>query len=109
LEVTEDKTRIKVIYWVITLVPIVLLNLTPYLGISFPETINNDETFHTFAIGLSLGFILFILGIFSSYKCLVYSEIIPTKIISSLFLLLYLLMVIVMIYFFLSGYLGGVL
>ncbi len=105
MEVAEDVSRIKVIYWVVTLVPIVLLNLSPYLGISFSETIDNDETYYKLVLGFSLVFILFLLGIFSSYKCWVYSEIIPTKIISSLLLVLYLILVVAMVYFFLSGYL----
>ena len=107
MEVVEGKTRIKVIYWVVTLVPILLLNLSPYLGINFPDTIDNDEDFHALVLGFSLVFIIFLLGMFSSFKCWVYSEITPTKIISSLFLLLYLLIVIAMIYIFFKAYIGA--
>jgi predicted neutral ceramidase superfamily lipid hydrolase len=107
LEAEQNKTKTKVIYWVVALIPIVLLNLSPYLGISFPETIDSDETFHELVLGFSLVFILFLLGIFGSYKCLVYSEIIPTKIISSLFLLLYLLIVMAMSYIFFNAYIGA--
>jgi len=106
LEEEQNKTKIKVIYWVVALIPVVLLNLSPYLGISFPETIDNNETFHDLVFGFSLVFILFLLGIFGSYKCWVNSEMMATKIISSLFLLLYLLIVFAMSYIFFKAYIG---
>lgn len=104
MDAEQNKIRIKVIYWLVTLIPIVLLNLSPYLGISFPETIDNDETFRDLVLGFSLVFIVFLLGIFGSFKCWVYSEFILTKIISSLFLLLYLFIVIAMIYIIFNAY-----
>lgn len=106
MQEVQNKSNIKVIYWVLTLIPIVLLNLLPYLGISFPETIDNDETYNQLVLWLSLGFILFLLGVFGSYKCIVNSEMNAVKIVSSLFLLLYVVIVLAMIYFFLSGYFG---
>ncbi len=104
MEEEKNITNIKIIYWVVTLIPIVFLNLSPYLGISFPETIDNDETFHKLVLGFSLVFVLFLLGTFGSYKCIVFSEFIVAKIIASLFLLLYLASIIAMIYFFLRGH-----
>ena len=84
----------------------VLINLSPYLGISFPEIIDNDETYHKLIFGFSLVLILFLLGTFASFKCIVYSEIIPTKVIASLFLLLYLIMIIAMVYIVFNAYIG---
>lgn len=103
----EDKNRIKAIYWVITLIPIILLNLSPYMGISLPESVESDEVYNKLVLGFSIVFVLFLLGMFSSYKCIVLSEIIPTKVVASLFFLLYLASLYAMGYFFFSGYLGA--
>ena len=102
----ENKNRIKAVYWGITLIPIILLNLTPYMGISLPESIDNDEAYNKLVFGFSIVFVLFLLGLFCSYKCIVLSEIIPTKVVASLFFLLYLASLYAMGYFFFSGYLG---
>ncbi len=105
MEEVQNKNRIKIIYWVVTLAPIVLLNLSLYLGISFTETID-DEIYRKLVLGFSLVFILFLAGLFGSFKCIINSEWIAAKIVASLFLLLYLVFIFTMIYFFLSGYLN---
>ena len=107
MEEAENKIKLKVIYWVIALAPLVFLNLLPYLGISYPETIDSDETFNKLVLGFSVIFTFFLIGIFASYKCIVYSEIMPTKIMASLILLLYLILDLVMIYIFMNAYYGG--
>jgi hypothetical protein len=100
----EKRSKVKIIYWVITLTPIILLNITPYIGISFPETIDNDETYNQLVLFFSLAFVVILSGAFSSFKCIVLSEIVATKIIASLFLLLYLALLLAMIYFYSRGY-----
>lgn len=103
----EDKTKIKTIYWVITLIPVLLLNLSPYLGIDIPKEIESDEVYDKLVFGFSIVFVLFLLGLFSSYKCIVLSEIIPTKTVASFLFLLYSASLYAMGYFFFSGYLGS--
>lgn len=105
MEEAEDKTKMKAIYWAVAIAPLVFINFLPYMGISLPETIDNDETYNKLVLGFSLAFIFFLSGIFASFKCIVYSEIIPTKVMASLLLLLYLFINLSMIYFYLNGYL----
>jgi predicted neutral ceramidase superfamily lipid hydrolase len=102
----QNKNNIKIIYWVITIIPIVLLNLFPYLDISFPETIDSDEVYNQLVFWFSLVFVVLMLAMFSSYKCIVLSEIIPTKVIASFALLLYMALAYAMVYFYLTGYPG---
>ncbi|GEM_PF-2966826 len=102
MEEVENKSRIKTIYWVIALVPIVFINLSPYLGIDTTKSVENDEDYFDIVLGFSMLFSSFLLGLFASFKCIVYSEIMPTKIIASLFLLLYLILILAMIYFYLN-------
>ena len=103
----ENKDKLKAIYWGIALVPLVLMNLLPYVGIDLPETIDSDGTFYKLVLGFSLVFIVFLAGLFASFKCILYSEIPPTKVMASLCLLLYLIIIIAMSYLFFNAYIGA--
>ncbi|MGB1800010.1 MAG: hypothetical protein ACPHLK_04185, partial [Gammaproteobacteria bacterium] len=93
------------IYWVITALPMVLMNITPYIDFSLPETIDSDETYRQLVIIFSVSFVFLVVSTFSSIKCFLNSEALVGKIFASLFFLLYLLFIIGMIYFYFSGYL----
>lgn len=105
-EKQQDNSNIKTIYWAVTVVPILLLNVTPYLNINIPTAIDNDETYRQLLIVFSLVFVLLLAALFSSYKCIIYSEIIPTKVLASCCLLLYLALIVAMVYIIFSGYIG---
>ena len=103
----HNKENINAVYWVITVIPLVLLNITPYIGFTLPETADmNDETYRQLVFGFSVAFVLLVVGSFSSIKCFFNSEIMVAKIFAVLFLLLYLLLIAAMIYFYTSGYLS---
>lgn len=98
----HDKSRIKTIYWTITIVPFLLLNLSPYMGINF--SLNADGTNHgQLRFLFSLAFVLFLVGTFTSFKCLQLSEQVFTKVGASLCFILYLLIVLLMTYFYMTG------
>lgn len=101
----QDNSNINAVYWAITVIPLILLNITPYIGFTLPETIN-DETYRQLVFGFSVAFVLLVVASFSSIKCFLNSETIVGKIFSSLFLFLYLLLIAGMVYFYLSGYLS---
>lgn len=107
METEENKINTKAIYWVVAVLPIIFINLLPYLGISYPEQIDSDEVFYNLVLWFSAILVFFLIGMFACYKCIIYSEIIPTKVMASLFLLFYLIVVIAMTYFFFNGYIGG--
>lgn len=107
MEKEQDKSNINALYWVITITPLMLLNITPYLGFSFPETVDNDETYRQLMYGFSLAFVLLVVSTFSSIKCIKISETMVGKIFATLFLLLYLLLILSMGYFYLSGYINN--
>jgi predicted neutral ceramidase superfamily lipid hydrolase len=101
-----DRDNAKTIYWVLTVVPILLLNITPYMGFTIPEAIDSEEVYNKLVFAFSVVFTLFLLGLFGSYKCIVLSELIPAKVVSSLLFLLYLISIFAMAYFYLNGYLS---
>jgi predicted neutral ceramidase superfamily lipid hydrolase len=101
-----DKDNIKRIYWAMTVVPVLLLNISPYLGITIPESIDSDEVYNKLVLAFSAVFFLFLLGLFGSYKCIVMSEFVPAKVASSLLFFLYLVSIFTMAYFYLNGFLG---
>ena len=105
MEKQQDKNNINTVYWVITVIPLVLLNITPYIGFSFPETID-DETYRQLVLGFSVAFVILVVGSFSSIKCIINSETMLGKIFASLFLFLYLLLIASMVYFYFSGYIN---
>lgn len=106
MEKEQDKSNINAVYWVITITPLILLNITPYLGFSLPETVDNDDTYHQLLYGFSLAFFLLVVSTFSSIKCIMISETIVGKIFATLFLLLYSLLIFAMVYFYQSGYMN---
>jgi hypothetical protein len=105
VEAEKNNDNIKAVYWVITTIPIVLLNITPYIGIEIPQTID-DETYRQIVLGFSVVVIFLLIAMFSSYKCIVLSEIVPAKIIASLCLLLYSFIVVFITYFFLTRFMS---
>lgn len=105
MEKEQDKSNINAVYWVITVIPLILLNITPYLGFSFPETID-DDMYRKLVYGFSLAFVLLVISSFSSIKCIMISETMVGKIFATLFLLLYLLLILAMFYFYQSGYIN---
>lgn len=106
MEKEQDKNNINIVYWVITVIPLILLNITPYIGFTLPESIDNDETYRKLVFGFSVAFVLLVVGSFSSIKCMINSEMIISKIFATLFLILYLFLITAMIYFYLSGYIN---
>lgn len=106
MEEEQDKSYINTIYWVVTITPLILLNITPYLGFSLPETVDNDETYRQLIYGFSLAFVLLLVSTFSSIKCIMISKTMMGKIFAALFLLLYSLLIFAMLYFYLSGYIN---
>ena len=107
MQEVEDKSRMKAIYWLLAIAPMIFINLLPYIGVDLPTSIDNDEVFYQLALGFSLAFIFFLVGIFACYKCITLSKIIPAKIVAGLFLFLYVVIVLAMMYFFFSGYLSN--
>lgn len=105
MEKEQNKSNVDAVYWMITVTPLVLLNITPYLGFSFSGT-DNDEASRQLMFGFSVAFVLLLVGSFSSIKCIINSEMMVGKIFASLFLLLYLLLIFAMVYFYLSGYIN---
>ena len=106
MEKEQDKSNINAIYWVITITPLILLNITPYIGFSLPETVDDDETYRQLLYGFSLAFVFLVVSTFSSIKCFMISETKAGKIFASLFFLLYSLLIFAMIYFYQSGYMN---
>ena len=102
----QNKNNNDAVYWGITIVPLLLLNLTPYLGFTLPETIEDDETYRQLVFGFSLTFVLLVVASFSSIKCFLNSKMMVAKVFASLFLLLYLLLISGIVYLYMSGYLS---
>ena len=99
----QDNNNVNTIYWIITALPIVLMNLLPYIDFNLPETIEDDETYRQLVMGFSVAFVILVVASFSSIKCFLNSEMIVGKIFASLFLLLYLSLIGGMVYFYTSG------
>jgi len=106
MEKEQDNSNINAVYWVVTITPLILLNITPYLGFSLPETADNEEAYRRLIYGFSLAFVLLLVSIFSSIKCIMISRTMVGKIFATLFLLLYSLLIFAMLYFYLSGYIN---
>jgi len=102
--VEKEKDNNKPIFWAFSLIPLILINLSPYLGISLPETIDNEETYNKLLFGFSITFVVVLFALFSSIKCLLNSEEIIAKVAAFLLLLLNLMLICGMTYVFLTGY-----
>lgn len=102
----QNKSNVDAIYWVITALPMILMNLTPYIDFSLPESIDDDETYRQIVMMFSVAFVLLIVSSFSSIKCFLNSKAMVGKIFASLFFLLYLFFIMGMVYFYLSGYIS---
>ena len=102
----EEKDKIKAAYWFFAVLPIIFINILPYVGFDFPEKIETDATYYNLLMWFSMIFVLFMAGSFASFKCIFYSEIPPTKIMATIFCMLYLLIVVSMIYFYFDGFIS---